>query len=170
MRSSLTRAARLSTVALFAAACATPAPPPTAARAPARPPKIASTPVATRMPEEFRTHEDVDTSDFFVGQASTERARKSTALAAITEKLVYPKASRARGDEGTVVVELIVDHRGRLVGRPGVLSTSGFEELDKAALRTVMEAGTFLPARGEEGGTYRLALPIRFRIDRTPKG
>jgi TonB family protein len=56
----------------------------------------------------------------------------------------YPRASRLRGEEGLVRLELAIDAFGAVAGVSVVVS-SGFKELDKAAVKAV-EAAKFNPA------------------------
>ncbi|MDB5414444.1 MAG: putative TonB, C-terminal, partial [Rubritepida sp.] len=50
----------------------------------------------------------------------------------------YPEASRLRGEQGAVVLELSVNVDGRVVSAQ-VLGSSGSQALDEAARRTVAE-------------------------------
>ncbi|WP_406828283.1 TonB family protein [Microbulbifer sp. ARAS458-1] len=76
---------------------------------------------------------------------------------------VYPELARQRRQQGTVVVEVQLDHNGAQVVRR-LLRSSGVDSLDEAALKAV--AGwRFLPYR--ENGQARLSrvqLPIRFSL------
>ncbi len=76
----------------------------------------------------------------------------------------YPKGARLRGEEGAVVLELHVTSRGRAdVVR--VVGTSGFEELDLAAVKAV-KAARFTPAKASGANvdsTARLTLLFKLR-------
>ncbi|MCA0892757.1 energy transducer TonB [Microbulbifer agarilyticus] len=76
---------------------------------------------------------------------------------------VYPELARKRRQQGTVVVEVLLDQSGAQVVRR-LLKSSGVDSLDEAALKAV--AGwNFLPYR--EGGharESRVRLPIRFAL------
>ena len=76
----------------------------------------------------------------------------------------YPDGARQRGEQGDVVLEIRVDGDGS-VGDVNVVSSSGFCELDAAAVRAV-RAARFAPARS--GGsavasTARLTLTFRLK-------
>ena len=76
----------------------------------------------------------------------------------------YPDGARQRGEQGDVVLEIRVDGDGS-VGDVNVVSSSGFGELDAAAVRAV-RAARFTPAKS--GGsavasTARLTLTFRLR-------
>ncbi len=84
-------------------------------------------------------------------------------LAAIQKAVRYPKEASARGLEGKVIVEFVVDEQGRVV-EPRVVQGLG-SGLDEAALRAVREV-TFTPAR-KDGKAVRtkLTLPFTFRAE-----
>ncbi|WP_231758362.1 energy transducer TonB [Microbulbifer elongatus] len=76
---------------------------------------------------------------------------------------VYPELARQRRQQGTVVVEVLLDYTGTQVVRR-LLRSSGVDSLDEAALKAV-EGWQFLPYR--ENGRARLSrvqLPIRFTL------
>lgn len=56
----------------------------------------------------------------------------------------YPRVCRRRGQEGTVVLSVVIDADGR-PGRIQVVDTSGFTRLDKAA-RDALKMAVFTPA------------------------
>lgn len=62
----------------------------------------------------------------------------------------YPRASRRKGEEGTVTVRLDVTPRGR-VGRCTVVQSSGFARLDAATCRVIGARARFTPARDARG-------------------
>ena len=76
----------------------------------------------------------------------------------------YPKGSRQRGEQGDVVIEMTVNSQGE-VDKASVVTSSGFAELDEAALRAVRSA-KFTPAKsGRESvaSTARLTLTFKLR-------
>ncbi|MCA3396756.1 MAG: energy transducer TonB, partial [Roseomonas sp.] len=75
--------------------------------------------------------------------------------AARNRRPAYPEASRRRGEEGVVRVELRVDPNGRVVD-VRVLESSGFNALDAAALEAVRD-WRFRPAQ-------RAGLPVAASI------
>lgn len=75
----------------------------------------------------------------------------------------YPKAARRRGYEGTTVLEVLVDRKGR-VGELRVFTSSGYPILDRAAKVTVRK-WLFEPAkRGVEKVEMWVRIPIRFKL------
>ena len=69
----------------------------------------------------------------------------------------YPKGARQRGEEGDVALELAIDAGGR-VEAVAVAASSGFPELDAAAVRAAGKA-RFIPAKAG-----RVAVPSAARI------
>ena len=76
----------------------------------------------------------------------------------------YPDASRRRGEEGVVRVELLIDPTGR-VADVRILESSGFSALDAAALQTLRE-WRFRPAqRGSLPVAGSITTAVHFRIE-----
>ena len=76
----------------------------------------------------------------------------------------YPDASRRRGEEGVVRVELLIDPTGR-VADVRLLESSGFSALDAAALQTLRE-WRFRPAqRGSLPVAGSITTAVHFRIE-----
>lgn len=75
----------------------------------------------------------------------------------------YPKGARQRGEQGEVVVEIRVNERGG-VDDVKVAVTSGFAELDEAAVRAA-KAAKFSPARsGREAVASTARLKLQFKL------
>lgn len=62
----------------------------------------------------------------------------------------YPAGARARGEEGQVFVEVLVNPLGR-VDSCTILLSSGFPELDNATCGILLKRATFKPARDADG-------------------
>ena len=77
---------------------------------------------------------------------------------------LYPDASRRIGEEGVVVVRVVVGIDGR-VSEARVVKSSGFERLDKAALTRALTKWRFLSAQrdGVPVAAER-EIPVRFQI------
>jgi len=76
----------------------------------------------------------------------------------------YPDGARRRGEQGAVVLEIGVGADGS-VGSVEVVTSSGYPELDGAAVRAVRSA-RFSPARSEResvASTARMTLEFRLR-------
>ena len=78
----------------------------------------------------------------------------------------YPEAMRRQRIEGRVVVSMVVLEDGS-VGDASVVVSSGYGELDEAAVNTVKQ-WQFVPARQERGGPVRCrtTLPVGFHLQR----
>lgn len=76
----------------------------------------------------------------------------------------YPDAARRRGQEGLVVLSVLVLKDGS-VGRVKVLKSSGYDLLDSSALETVAK-WRFIPAKvGDEPIEMEVQVPIRFKLE-----
>jgi protein TonB len=76
----------------------------------------------------------------------------------------YPEASRRRGQEGTVRLELSVDANGRVVD-VRVTESSGFGALDAAAVEALRE-WRFRPAqRGGMPVAGSITTAVHFRLE-----
>ncbi|MGC1332331.1 energy transducer TonB, partial [Pseudomonas sp.] len=76
----------------------------------------------------------------------------------------YPDRDREDGNEGTVVLRVLVDESGK-PGQVDVLRSSGFSSLDEAG-RAAARAALFKPYR--EGGhalPVYVIVPLRFQLD-----
>ena len=75
----------------------------------------------------------------------------------------YPKGARQRGEQGDVVVEIRVNARGE-VDDVKVAVSSGFAELDEAAVRAA-KAAKFSPARcGRDAVASTARLKLQFKL------
>ena len=75
----------------------------------------------------------------------------------------YPKGARQRGEQGDVVVEIRVNAEGT-VDAVKVATSSGFPELDEAAVRTA-RAAKFSPARsGRDAVASTARLKLQFKL------
>ena len=88
---------------------------------------------------------------------------KPTALKAIEP--VYPLGARRRGEEGTVLLEVRVDRRGRVL-KVEVIESSGYPHLDRSAEKALKRT-RFSPAR-QNGWSIEatVTIAIRFQLER----
>jgi protein TonB len=76
----------------------------------------------------------------------------------------YPQLSRRLGEEGRVILRVLVNPSGR-ADEVQIRTSSGHERLDEAARETV-RAWKFVPAkRGEEPVAAWVLIPISFRLE-----
>jgi len=73
----------------------------------------------------------------------------------------YPPGSIRREEQGSPVVQACVGPNGRLLREPVVTDTSGFPDLDGAAIK-VAKATRYAP--GTEGGTALPESCIKFKV------
>lgn len=75
----------------------------------------------------------------------------------------YPRLSRLRGEQGDVIVEIVVNERGT-VDEVTVVASSGYSELDAAAVKAA-KAAKFNPARADGAAVRSTArLTLNFQL------
>lgn len=96
----------------------------------------------------------------FAGEAGFARAVRER----IEEQKMYPAAARQRDMQGVVELRYVIDRKGRLLAAE-VVTSSGYELLDRAALRAVRSASfgamadTFWP--GEDRKEFRTRVVFK---------
>ena len=78
----------------------------------------------------------------------------------------YPPASRRRGEQGSPVVQVCVGPSGQLLREPEVTETSGFLDLDSAAIK-VAKANRY--AAGTANGAVLAESCIKFKVKFAPR-
>jgi protein TonB len=73
----------------------------------------------------------------------------------------YPPGAKRREEQGSPVVQACVGANGRLVREPVVTETSGFPELDGAAVK-VAKANRYSP--GSENGAALAESCVKFKV------
>jgi periplasmic protein TonB len=82
----------------------------------------------------------------------------------LSNPLQYPLASRRMGEQGKVILRVLVDQSG-LPARVEVATSSGYPRLDNAAVATVKQ-WRFSPARqGEKAISDWVHVPLVFRLE-----
>ena len=75
----------------------------------------------------------------------------------------YPRLSRLRGEQGDVIVEIVVNERGT-VDEVTVVASSGYAELDAAAVKAA-KAAKFNPAKADGAAVRSTArLTLNFQL------
>ncbi len=76
----------------------------------------------------------------------------------------YPRESREKGEEGKVILDVVVSAEGR-AEKVTIVGSSGFERLDEAAKKAV-GAARFRPAQKEDGTRTAavLRIPLVFKL------
>ncbi|MGB5569918.1 MAG: TonB family protein, partial [Sedimenticolaceae bacterium] len=127
-----------------------------------RPPKVrpvAAVPVKIAAAEVERPQPEVPLIDV------QKRQHYLAALAArINRSKYYPRASRRRGEEGTVVVSFVIQRDGELTDFV-VTESSGHERLDTAALKTLRRVTPFEPIPDVIGrDQWPISVPIAYSL------
>ncbi|NDE87074.1 MAG: energy transducer TonB [Gammaproteobacteria bacterium] len=73
----------------------------------------------------------------------------------------YPAASKRAEEQGTVTVKVCVDAKGKIIGNPTVVTSSGFERLDEGGVK-LARAGRYQP--GTAGGQPQDESCVSFRV------
>jgi protein TonB len=77
--------------------------------------------------------------------------------------VAYPRRARRRGYEGMVLLEVLVNKKGK-VDDLRILSSSGYDILDRSAVKSV-KTWSFKPARkGKETIEMWVKVPVRFQL------
>lgn len=85
--------------------------------------------------------------------------------ARIGRALVFPRSRQLAMDQGTTLLRLWVGRDGGLLEPPRVMRSSGFGDLDDAALTAVLRSAPFTPLPDDiapESQRIRLTVPIEF--------
>lgn len=94
--------------------------------------------------------------------AAEAAAWRSSWAAAMSWSRHYPEAARARGEQGTVRLALMIDHSGHVVSAR-IIGSSGSAILDQAALNMARRAsGQPLPP--EMGSSVIVTVPVRYSM------
>ncbi|MFM8517403.1 MAG: energy transducer TonB [Nevskiaceae bacterium] len=73
----------------------------------------------------------------------------------------YPAASKRAEEQGSTTVKVCVDSKGKIIGNPSVVTSSGFERLDEGAVK-LARAGRYQP--GTTGGQPQAESCVSFRV------
>lgn len=94
------------------------------------------------------------------------RSRYGSALWGALEKhKQYPRIAQMRGWQGEVILELLLDGNGKLKSKK-VISSSGFDALDKQALDMVEKAAPFpTPPEVLRGSQFSIRVPVPFKLE-----
>ncbi|MBS1643759.1 MAG: TonB family protein [Bacteroidetes bacterium] len=85
-------------------------------------------------------------------------------MAYFSSELHYPDSARAHNQEGRAMIEFTVSEVGK-VEDPKIVRSSGFELLDKEAIRVVQKMPNWLPGKqkGKNVAVY-FTLPLTFKL------
>lgn len=77
---------------------------------------------------------------------------------------VYPPVSKRLGEQGRVVLRVLIDTEGR-AEKAEIRESSGYERLDQAALKTVLQWRYVPGKRGGVPETMWFNVPINFVLE-----
>ena len=130
---------------------------------------VASTAVAKeRVPEHRKSEIPAKAlADHSDASASREQQARFVAASYRHQTAVpYPKLARRRGQEGTVWLNVQVDTAGE-VSDIEVLESSGFSQLDQAALKTVRRWYFIAARRDGQAEVSYVKIPVKFQLDKS---
>jgi TonB family protein len=79
----------------------------------------------------------------------------------------YPAGSKRRGEEGSPVVKVCVGPSGKLLGEPEITDTSGFPDLDAAAVKAAKDM-RYAPAIQDGAATAESCLKYKIKFTKWP--
>jgi protein TonB len=83
---------------------------------------------------------------------------------AIEKHKNYPRIAQMRGWQGEAIVELILDGSGKLKSKK-IISSSGYEVLDKQALDMIEKAAPFpVPPEVLRSSQFSIKVPVPFKL------
>ena len=82
----------------------------------------------------------------------------------INRQKFYPRLSLLNEETGTVQMKVTLNASGH-VEQAEIKSTSGFERLDAAALKTLQSISTFPALPAELGQSITITVPIRYEVN-----
>jgi protein TonB len=113
-----------------------------------------------------QTQENTPTATAKEGGGNTSSASGASASPVryfVNAKPIYPEKARKRGQEGRVVLRVVVNCQG-LPDKVSVSESSRYDLLDQAAMQAV-EHWRFIPARcGDTPISCQIEVPIRFKL------
>ena len=88
----------------------------------------------------------------------------SQVLQIISKQKFYPKVSLLNEEAGTVEARLTLDANGSLISAE-IKKSSGFPNLDAAALKTIQSIANFPAPPSSLGSPLKLSVPIRYELN-----
>jgi protein TonB len=130
---------------------------------PASPPAVESASPPAQAPAETAAADPAQPPADNQPSGAAQSAYYRLLLAQIKRSQRYPDDARREGKEGTVYLQIVVQRIGRIRSYD-IVKSSGFQELDDAAVQTLVRANEHLPPFPDEitDQELRFGLPIRF--------
>ena len=76
----------------------------------------------------------------------------------------YPKVAQMRGWQGEAIIQILVDANGKVL-ESRIHTSSGFDILDKQAIKMVNEANLPLPPEALRNKPISVLIPISFKLE-----
>ena len=96
-------------------------------------------------------------------QEESNRHLRSSVLELVTQRLSYPAIARRKGWQGVVILALHIESDG-LISDLHVNETSGYEALDKAAIKSLQLASIPGASQWLHGHSIDMLIPIEYRL------
>jgi periplasmic protein TonB len=131
------------------------------------PPVVGSVPAPLTVPNGTTRDPDARGEERKVGESgdSSPLARYFNAIRARVDAAKrYPPLAQQLGQEGVVVVTFHLTPNGRLSGAPIVTQSSGFRQLDDAALLALKHGAPYPPFPLNPNKMKALQLPVKFEL------
>jgi protein TonB len=122
--------------------------------------------VADTVPKVEPVHKEIDADKTSLNAQyeSLKQRYLRTLLKRIHRKKHYPRRARRNREEGEVLVSFVIGKSGDISGIR-INRSSGYTNLDKAAVKTLARVSPLQPLPGELGMTkWELAVPIAFNL------
>jgi protein TonB len=134
-----------------------PAPPPIMTAAPkAEIPPVVTAPPPPPEPPKVPSQVDIDDARNLYGGLLTRE---------IAKHKQYPNVARMRGWQGEAMIELKIDSNGQLLSSR-IVTSSGYEVLDKQGLEMVRKASPFPPPpTALRGRNFEILVPVSFKLE-----
>lgn len=114
--------------------------------------------------QEDMEEEELDLSEINVASLVSRKRFHTEIIRNVYRYIRYPNKAVARGHEGTVQVELVIDRQGKVV-RATEIEATPHESLNKATMKAIYKAQPYPQPPAEiPGDTLTFRLPISFRI------
>lgn len=100
-----------------------------------------------------------------VDTSAAKNGYGNTLWGAISKHKKYPRIAQARGWQGEVILELLLDGDGKLISKT-IIQKSGYDVLDQQALEMVDKAIPFpAPPDTLRGTSFSIKVPIPFKLE-----
>lgn len=100
-----------------------------------------------------------------VDTSAAKNGYGNTLWGAISKHKKYPRIAQARGWQGEVILELLLDGDGKLLSKT-IIQKSGYDVLDQQALEMVDKAIPFpAPPDALRGTSFSIKVPIPFKLE-----